>query len=204
MERPFRIVAALMTWLTLILQYGLFIYERSSFASGTFEFFGYFTILTNCLVALAFTAPLLSQDSRLYQFFAKPAVRAAIALYILVVAVVYHILLADIHNPTGLASATNIMLHTLIPLLYLIDWWLFASKRPMFYGHIPYWIIYPMVYGLLTVAKGALTGNYVYPFLNATELGWDGAFLNMVGFTIMYAIGAAGFIALGRALSRKA
>lgn len=201
---PLRITGAVIGWATLIAQYLLVVSndEHANLFTATISYFSYFTILTNFLVVLAFTAPFLSPTTKLHRFFTKPAVRAAIALYILVVAVVYHTMLRHLWEPQGLQLATDIALHSVLPIMYLIDWVFFSDKRPMRFAHIPYWVVFPIVYGLGTILRGALTGIYPYPFLNATELGLGGVLINMTAFMILYAAGGAVFIALGRGLSK--
>lgn len=200
----YRMLCALLTWSALITQYVLIVTsgEHASFAAANVYFFGFFTILTTILVAFAFSAPFLSQASALRRVFDRPAVRAAIALYILVVAVVYHLMLADIHNPEGLNALTNIALHTLIPALYIFDWVIFAVKRPLLFSKIPYWVIYPMVYGMFNIGRGMMTGFYPYPFIDIDKLGAAAVAINMAGFTALYAVGAAVFIVLGKMLSK--
>ncbi len=202
-KNSYRIIAAVIGWTTLVVQYGDVVAsgEHANLLAATVYFFGYFTILTNILVALALTAPFLPPTTRFYNFFTKPSVRAAIALYILVVAVVYHTLLRHLWEPQGIQLATDIAFHSVMPALYLFDWIFFAAKRPMRYVHIPYWVIYPALYGVFTIIRGALSGVYPYPFLNVTELGLVGVFINMVGFTTLYAVGGAVFIAAGHRLS---
>jgi len=100
MEKIFRIGSAILTWVTIITQYWLIVRsgDFDSITAATIRYLGYFTILTNILVGLAFTAPFLNPNSKIRAFFERQTVRAAIALYILVVAVVYWALLASIHN----------------------------------------------------------------------------------------------------------
>ena len=200
----YRAIGAGIGWATLIAQYGLVVSEgeHANLAAATISYFSYFTILTNILVVLAFTAPLLSPTIKLHRFFTKPPVRAAIALYITFVAVVYHILLRNLWDPQGLQFITDISLHTVLPILYLLDWILYAPKRTLRYAHIPYWLIYPTIYGVYTIIRGALSGIYPYPFLNVSELGLFGVFINMIGFLMLYVIGGAVFIILARKLSK--
>lgn len=198
----YRAIGAMIGWTTLIAQYSLVVSEgeHTNIAAATISYFSYFTILTNFLVVLAFTAPLLSPNLKLHRFFTKPAVRAAIALYISFVAVVYHLLLRNLWDPQGLQLITDISLHTVLPILYLLDWALFSPKRSLRFAHIPYWLIYPTLYGVYTIIRGSLSGIYPYPFLNATELGLLGVFINMLGFMALYVVGGAAFIMLGRFL----
>jgi energy-converting hydrogenase Eha subunit A len=201
---PFRFLAALLTWVAIMTQYILLVQSGSfgGFVTSTLTYLGYFTILTNILVGLALSTPFLAPDNKLRLFFERPAVRAAIALYILVVMVVYWALLAQIHNPVGLSALANYGLHLIVPVLYILDWLVFAPKGNMSFKHIPYWILYPMAYGGFNIIRGMLSGFYPYPFINVDELGMGAVIVNMIGFTSIYAIGAAVFIGLGRLLSR--
>ena len=205
MKNGYRAFGALLGWSALVLQYVLVVTggQHPSVGAATLTFFGYFTITTNILVALAFTAPFLKPSSKVHIFFMRPAVRAAIALYILVVAVVYHVLLAHLLEPAGLALVADICLHTAIPILYILDWLVFAEKRPMLYREIPYWVIYPILYGAFTILRGLITDFYPYPFLNITDLGVVGVLINMLGFTAVYAVGGAFFVSLGKRVSQE-
>jgi len=189
---------------SILVQYVILIQEGAfgGFVSSTITYLSYFTILTNILVGLAFTAPLLSAENKLRHFFNRQAVRAAIALYITVVMVVYWALLASIHNPVGLSAVANVGLHLVVPIWYILDWLFFAAKDKMSFKRIPFWILYPLGYGIYTIIRGAITGVYPYPFMNVTELGMGQVFINMLGFTAFYALGAAAFIALGRWLGK--
>jgi len=98
----------------------------------------YYSVPINMPIALAFTAPLLNPDRKLANFFMRPAVRAALASYILMVAVVYHVLIVPYWNPQGVTWLTATGLNTVMPILYIVDWLFFAKKRPIFYKNLPY------------------------------------------------------------------
>lgn len=205
MKNKFRIVCALLAWLTILGQYAVLLQERTygGFGATSLTYFGFFTVTTNILVALAFSVPLMKTGSRLRSFFKRPAVRAAIALYILVVAVIYYGVLAADHHPEGISAVMNVGLHFVLPALYILDWLFFADKRPMSYKSTPYWTLYPIVYGLFNVIRGHVTGFYPYPFLDITKIGVSAVSLNMLGFALFYGLGGAAVIFLGRLLSRR-
>ena len=200
MQTLYRKSCAALAWTTLILQYTIMVSsgEFGGFASSTLTYLGYFTILTNILVALSFSVPFMRAESQWRVFFERQTVRAATALYILVVTIVYYALLAKIHNPVGLSAVLNVGLHFLLPVLYILDWLIFAQKDSMSFKHLPLWTAFPVAYGVFNIIRGALTGFYPYPFLNITELGFGAVFINMLGFMLIYAIGGAIFIMLGR------
>ena len=197
MKNSYRIICALIAWAVLSLRFVdmLIIGEQSSIAETFFVYFGYFTVCANILIALAFTAPLLNPDIKLSNFFMRPAVRAALASYILMVSVVYHMLIVPYWNPQGFTWLTATGLNTVMPILYIIDWLFFAEKRPIFYKHLPYWLIFPAVYGVTSIIRGLLTNVYPYPFLNVAELGIGSVLFNMLGLVAVFAVVGPVFIA---------
>jgi len=190
MKNNYRIMCALIAWVVISLRFVdmLIIGEYSSIAETLFVYFGYFTVWANILIALAFTAPLLNPDRKLADFFMRPAVRAALATYILMVSVVYHMLIVPYWNPQGFTWLTATGLNTVMPILYIIDWLFFAEKRPIFYKHLPYWLIFPAVYGVTSIIRGLLTNVYPYPFLNVAELGIGNVLFNMFGLVAVFAV----------------
>lgn len=205
MARTYRLFCALAAWTTLITQYGVIIIggKYGGFFASNLAFFGYFTILTNILAALAFTAPFLKPKTPLHRLFMRQSVRAAITLYILIVAIVYHVILSADHNPAGLNALTNIGLHYILPALYILDWFAFSAKDKMRFKTLPLWAVYPLIYGVFTIGRGLMTGIYPYPFLNISERGLSAVIVTMCIFCAVYIIGGAGFTALGRVLPRR-
>ena len=198
MKNNYRIMCALIAWVVLSLRFVdmLIIGEYSSVAETLFVYFGYFTVWANILIALALTAPLLNPDRKLANFFKRPAVRAALASYILMVSVVYHMLIVPYWNPQGFTWVTATGLHAVMPALYIIDWLFFAEKRPIFYKHLPYWLIFPAVYGVTSIIRGLLTNVYPYPFLNVADLGIGNVLFNMFGLVAVFAVVGPIFIAV--------
>lgn len=198
----YRTAGASAAWATLVAKYVVEATsgEHADQFAALLDYLSYFTHLSVFLVALTFTAALLRPENRLRKFFEKPATRAAIALYIIVVGVVHHLLLADLQVRVGWSAATNTMLHTVIPILYVIDWLVYAPKRRMTYRAIPFWLIYPAAYGVWAVGTGYIAGAYPYPFLDMSKLGFSGVGISMVGFVALFSIGAALFITIGKIL----
>ena len=205
MKNNYRIMCALIAWVVISLRFVdmLIIGEYNSIVETLFVFFGYFTVWTNILIAFAFTAPLLSPDRKLFNFFMRPGVRTALASYILMVSVVYHMLIVPYWDPQGFTWLTATGLNTVMPILYIVDWLFFSEKRPIFYKHLPYWLIYPAVYGVTSIIRGLLTTVYPYPFLNVTELGIGNVLLNMLGLVAVFALVGPIFILVGRLLPSR-
>ena len=104
---------------------------------------------------------------------------------------VYHALLANKWTPTGLQLVTDFALHTVMPVLYIVEWIVFSNKRDMNYQRIPYWLIYPVTFGVWTLVHGAFIGTYPYFFLDVATYGVGQVLINMTIFTAIFAAGAA-------------
>ena len=194
MAKYYRMAAAAVTWFALVLQYYLTITKPGApFLEATVRYFGFFTILTNILVALALTLPWLAPQSRAGQFFDRPSVRTAILAYIVIVAVIYHYLLAKLWHPQGWELLADTIEHVVTPALYVIDWVLFVPKGAVRWKSAVVWLGYPLVYAVYSLIHGAVTGYYPYPFINVGNLGYDKVFINM-GVLVLV------FLGLGLAL----
>jgi len=85
-----------------------------------------FTIDTNILVALSYTFIALGSNSRWGKFFTKATTITAITVYIIIVGVTYNIILRSTWNPQGLQKLVDELLHSVIPVLYVLFWVFFV------------------------------------------------------------------------------
>lgn len=205
MARLYRAVFAYVGWFAVALQYGVTLSENPDSSAGelTLNFFSYFTILSNILVALALTAPVVAPNSRPGRWFAGEGVRAAMAMYIVVVGVVYHFLLAPTWNPQGLALLGNSLLHYVMPAAFVLDWLLFAPKGRLNWKDPAKWLIFPLVYGGWTLIHGALSGWWPYPFVDVGALGLGRVLLNFVGLLVFFLIVGLTVVAIDRTFGRR-
>lgn len=170
------ILIAAIGWFALILQLYVMLNTnaKNDIAATTTvtNFFSFFTILSNLLVAISLTSSIFFPKSNPGIFFAKPATQSAIGLYIIIVGIVYSVALRKIWNPEGLQLVADRLLHDLIPVLYLFYWLLFTPRKVLQWGNVPYWLIFPAIYLVYSLLRGAVTNWYPYYFINAQELGY--------------------------------
>ncbi len=159
-----------------------------SYLSALIRFFSYMTIWTNILVTLSFLYPLIAPHSKLGRAFTRPVVQTGLLLYISIVGLVYHFFLSIIWSPPGLQYIVDMMLHYVVPVLYILYWMLYAKKGALQYMNIIIWLIYPMIYIIYTLTRGAFTNTYPYPFLNVGQLGYEKVGFNMLGLSLAYLI----------------
>jgi hypothetical protein len=151
---------------------------------------GYFTILTNLGVALMMAATALGH--RL-----SPRTLGGTVVSIVMVGLVYHAILARLWAPQGLAWWADQGLHSAVPLLAL-GWWLGFGDKRVSLRDLPFWLIWPAAYLAYALIRGALTGFWPYPFLDADQLGWPLVAANVVSMVLAFAALGLGLIGLSR------
>lgn len=178
--------AALLGFFALALQFHLMLgYAASNGETalwGIFRFFSFFTVLTNTIAAIALVATALNSAN----FLTRPNAQTAIAVYILVVSVIYTLLLRNLWNPSGAQRLADYLLHYAMPAIYLLYWMLFVSKGTLRFRDALPWLAYPIVYVVCMLWRGALIGQYPYPFLDASEFGYERIALNILGLGVVF------------------
>jgi hypothetical protein len=180
--RRIAIALAALCWFGLILQ--LYVSIATAQTNGTSvgtaiaNYFSFFTILTNLLVALVLTQISFQRSRK--SFFTRPGAQATAAVSIAIVGIVYSLVLRQLWDPEGLQKIADIILHDAIPALYVAYWLWFAPTHGLRFRDVPRWLVYPGVYLVYTLIRGALTGLYPYPFLDAADLGYPRICLNII------------------------
>lgn len=120
------------------------------------------------------------------------ALTGATLLYVVIAALVHHLLLANASSPfttpasaspTGWHAITNVTLHTAIPLAALLDWLLLTPAGHLHLRQTAPWLVYPMAYLAFTLTRGELLvagtpDRYLYGFLDVAEDGYKSVLAN--------------------------
>ena len=114
---------------------------------------------------------------------------------IIVTGIVYQVALAGLHDLHGLAFFADTMLHKVTPILFVLGW-LLAGPRGAFTWRTVWWsLAYPLAWLAFTLPRGALTGFYPYPFVDADALGYGQVTLNCLFIGLFFtALGAGAFL----------
>lgn len=187
---------AAIAWFAIILQF--YIMLNNSPAPGFSQlmlvanFFSYFTILSNLLVAVCLTACLFTPLSSAGKFFTRAEVQSAIAVYIFIVGLVYNLVLRNIWSPAGWQLVADNLLHVIVPVLFVWYWYLFVRDNKLQWKHLFYWLIFPAGYLIYTLIRGAFVNWYPYPFIDAGIIGYAKVSVNSLG--VLVAILTAGSV----------
>lgn len=173
---------AVSAWAGLAIQFYLTVHSLCSFIF----YISFFTILTNLLVAVAFTTRFAAPTNKVDVFFFKPATFTAITLYILVVGLVYNVLLRPLWHPKGLQLLADNLLHVVTPLLCLLYWLLYYRKSTLRWQGVFAWLWYPGIYLVYILVSGALVNEYPYPFIDVSQIGYPKTFINSAAMLVFF------------------
>ncbi|KOP54602.1 Pr6Pr family membrane protein [Pseudomonas tremae] len=206
-QRYYALVAACLGWSGLVIQLYLIFMGRyadhASLLGGLVRFFSFFTVLTNTLVAVALSCALTGRQSAGHRFFRHPVVCAGIAVSIALVGIAYNILLRHLWHPQGWQWVTDELLHDVMPLAFVVYWWMYVPKGHLRPGHVALWAIYPVVYFAYVLLRGNMIGDYMYPFIDVGTLGFLKAFVNALGVLLGFVLIALLLLAVDTWAARR-
>lgn len=164
-----RLFFALLTLAALGTQLGIQI--QSGFS--VVNFFSYFTNLSNIIgaVVLLFGAFFLFQRRELTPTY--DLIRGAAVVYMAIVGIVFSILLRDEDLGT-LLPWVNTVLHYVMPVVVVLDWLYLPPKTKLFASQTWVWLLFPLLYLVYSLIRGATVGFYAYPFFNPAKVGGYG------------------------------
>ena len=206
--RPLAIIGALLGWFGLALQLGLSIRlteaKGQGALAGVWLYLSFYTILTNILAAKALSAAAIGpRHGAVIRFLLRPGVQTAIAMSMAIVSLIYNLMLRQLWHPTGWLLVADVIVHDVMPPLYLLYWWLAVPKGALRWSQVLVWQSYPAGYFFYVLLRGAANGWYPYPFLDVSALGYGQVLLDAMA--VLLAFIAMGFVlmALGRWQARR-
>lgn len=139
------------------------------------NFFLYFTNLSNIIISVVFIVSAVRLIRRRDDPSSiQTAVRGAAVVYIAFVGIVFNTLLRDV-DLGDLAPWVNVVLHFVLPIAGVLDWILWPPRNRLPARTILWWMIFPAVYAIFSIVRGAIDGFYPYPFFNPGAGGGYGA-----------------------------
>lgn len=170
------------------------------YSTNIVNFFSFFTILCNILATGLFVYLSFRHDkkfsSKVDFFF------GAVVTYMTLVGLVYWILLRNVPSLTAFPWI-NIMLHAVMPIVVILGWFMYRHHYSLLFKHALAWLIFPLGYLVYTLIHGALTHWYPYPFLDPSQVGYQGILLYAILFSVVTYVVGLGVVWLGNKLYAK-
>ena len=198
--KTFAVLTACVAWCALGMQLVLIIEkmtnEGASVPQAIWRFFGFFTILTNCAVAVVATAIAVRPNSVM----ANAKTRLATATAITIVGLVYSVALRAIWHPTGWQAVVDHALHDATPVLFVLAWF-FSDHGHLQWRNFMAAVLPALVYFIYALFRGAVDGWYAYWFLDPASLPPAQMAMNVAILLLAFSIIAFGFIGLDKWLA---
>lgn len=206
-QRLFAAAFAVLGTSALFLQLWLTLHNAGALGltegQALWRYVGYFTILSNVLVVFALMAWAVAPRGALLQFARSAQAQTAVVVAIVIVAIVYHLLLRNLWQPQGWQWLADQLLHTVMPVLFVLHWWFAVPKSALRWRHLLTCLLYPVAYAVYALLRGAADGWYPYPFIDVTALGYPRVAANTCGLFAAFALVACAFVVLGRWQARR-
>ena len=164
-----------------------------------FDFFSYFTVLSNILVAVVM-AMLWRNPSRSGALFR--ILRMDALVMITVTGLVYWAVLAGGVELQGLEYVTNTIEHTLVPIATLLVFVIFGPRGQFRVSTVFAALVLPIAWALLTLVRGATISAYPYGFINVAQYGYGSVLVNIAGVAVLGIVIGFVFLGLDRLLAR--
>ena len=163
-----------------------------------FDFFTYFTIWSNILVAVIMWMLVVNprRNGKIFR-----VLRLVTILMISVTGIIYQGLLAASAKNVGLEVVTNFFEHQLTPIVVVVVWLLVGPRRQIKWADIPLALIVPIAWAIFALVRGAVIHAYPYGFLNVDKYGLGAVILTVIEIAIFGVIISAIYLGLDRLLS---
>ena len=204
----FAALTAAIAWAGLIAQsYVSYHSDSAGLSAPAFilKILSYISMLSNGAVAVSLTGFLLFPNTSIGEFFSRPAVKTAIAVYVAILGLANAIQLGNNQwSPQGLEKFAHITLHFVVPALYVTYWFIFVPKGELNWKNPFYWIVYPVVYTVYILVRGAVTNDYPYEFTDVNRSGYGAVLIHSLGMCIAVLVIGEVFVAIDKVLGRSA
>jgi hypothetical protein len=143
-----------------------------------FDYFTYFTIWSNILVAVVSIMLFVRPDRDSFVF---RVLRLDSILMITVTGIIYNVVLAGSAKLQGLEVVSNLFDHILTPLVSVLVWLFVGPRGWISWRVIGAALILPIVWLVFALIRGAFIGAYPYGFLDVATYGYGAVLTNVLG-----------------------
>jgi hypothetical protein len=157
--------------------------DPPSLGERLIRFIGYFTVLANILVAWVSSTIALGRDRDTAGW---RTLRLTSLVAITVTGLVHWFMLRpllDLHGGDYLADK---LLHVAVPLAAVIGWVAFGPRGRVQGRDVLASLTFPIAWLLYTLVRGAITGFYPYPFLDADAEGYAAVSVACLGIALLF------------------
>lgn len=167
------------------------------------NFFSFFTNLSNIFAYVVLLVGAVYLALRRDPTPLEDNIRGTATVCMAIVGIVFSLLLRN-EDLGSLLPWVNAVVHFIMPVVVVADWILVPPKSRITPRQVVFWLIFPLLYLVYTLTRGAITHWYPYPFLNPDKVGGAGGVAGyciaiFVGFLVFGVL----FMYIGNRLTRR-
>jgi hypothetical protein len=167
------------------------------------NFFSFFTNLSNLFAAIVLIISAVYLIKHHEPTARDDIVRGTSVVCMTLVGVVFSVLLRNV-DLGHLLPWVNIVLHYIMPIVIVVDWLYQPPNTKLVFKQTWLWLIFPAMYLVYSVIRGAIVGFYAYPFFNpAKSGGYGGVALYCLAIAITFFFFSWLLMTLGNKLKRN-
>lgn len=206
--RPALYAIAAVSWFGVLLELWLSIRPAldsgGTIAAGLLDYFSYFTVLSNLLLAIVVLLILNPGDKFPRGRRGSGMVLGCATTAVLLAGIGYHFLLSDRWEPEGLQWLSEAMQHYVTPMLVVAYWAFFAPTERLPIWAPLAWSAYPTAYFGYVLLRGHALGSYPYYFADVATLGYPTVFINGLELLAAFLLIGVAVYGVGRLRRRAA
>jgi len=167
---------------------------------ATWRYFAYFTIITNTFVTAVMIRAALRPDAQ--GGLNAPRIELMAVTAILFVCIIYNLLLASRWDPQGWQKVADVTVHQVVPVIFAIYWFL-RPHGSLKWTDAFFAAIYPTLYTIYGLTRGAFDGFYPYYFTDPTQNSIPQLALTLFGLMIAFILGAGLLFGLSKMMGKR-
>ncbi len=167
------------------------------------NFFSYFTNLSNLFAAIVLIVGAFQLITHRQPSAVTDLIRGMAVVNMMVVGIVFSVLLRDV-DMGNLLPWVNTLLHYIMPIAVVLEWLLQPPRTKLGVKHLLLCQVFPLLYLVYVLIRGAIVGWYPYPFLNPANVGgYSGVAAYVIGIIVVFVIAGWLLFTLGNKLKDK-
>lgn len=210
--RIYRLSICIIAWTGIFIRIIVGIFDVAG-GQDPIAYFGnqlsFYTFQTNIMVAIWLTTAVIlgkkkgKNEKEIISVFMHPIVHGAICLYITMTFLIFAIFLSGGYRPTGLEAISNILMHYVVPISFILEWVVSEMHTEYKYRYLLHYSIYPFAYVIYTVIRGLITGFYPYYFFDLNQISPLSLLIVVFVLVVFYSIIGGIYIAINRKLYKS-
>ena len=167
------------------------------------NFFSYFTILSNLFAGIVLVFGAFQLIAHRQPSASTDLIRGMVVVNMAVVGILFSVLLRDVELGY-LSPWINTVHHYIMPIAVVLEWLIQPPRTKLGKRQLLLGQVFPLLYLIYVLTRGAIVGWYPYPFFNPANVGgYGGVTAYIIGIMVVFVVAGWLLFTLGNKLNRN-